>query len=175
MTSPTIEFAFSYCPRCAAANEHVGKIPFHCCSCNLVLYFGPVAAVGGLVVNDAGELLLVRRAKDPGKGMFGLPGGFIDRDETAEAALEREILEETGLTIRSAKLTMTHPNSYRYGGITVPVLDLFFECRVVDASKLELVDGELSDWQWTRPTPEHLQQMAFHSNRLALQHWLTIR
>lgn len=173
--SPLIELAYSFCPRCAAPNQNVGKIPMACQACGLTLYFGPVAAVGGLVLNDNNELLLVRRARDPGKGLYGLPGGFIDRNETAEQALRREVLEETGLEVSDLKMTITHPNSYQYGGVTVPVLDMFFECRVVDSSQLHLADGELASCQWTRPTQQHLDQMAFPSNRIALEHWLAIR
>ncbi len=170
--SPPIEFAFKYCPRCAAPNSDIGSIPLKCDQCNFTLYFGPVAAVGGLVINDKNELLLVRRARNPGLGMFGLPGGFIDRDETAELALRREVLEETGLEIRDLRMVMTHPNGYQYGGITVPVLDLFFACYVVDADRLSLADDELSSSLWTRPTRDHLEQMAFASNRLAIESWL---
>ena len=173
--SPPIEFAFSFCPRCAAPNDDVGKIPLKCNACGLTLYFGPVAAVGGLVLNEENELLLVQRAKNPGKGLYGLPGGFIDRNETAEQALRREVLEETGLEVSDLRMTITHPNSYQYGGVTVPVLEMFFECRVVDKRQLHLADGELSGSQWTQPTPEHLDQMAFPSNRIALERWLASR
>lgn len=172
MSNPFVEHAFRFCPRCATGSAHVGNIPFRCNVCGLTLYFGPVGAVGALVVNENNEVLLVRRARDPGKGMFGLPGGFIDRDETAEDALIREVREETQLEIRDIRLTLTYPNHYQYGGITVPVLDLFFECQVVDPSVIELVDGELAGYCWTNPTDDQLSQMAFESNRRAIQHWI---
>lgn len=175
MSPPPIEFAFCYCPRCAVPNDQTGAIPFKCSECGLTLYFGPVAAVGGLVMNDEHELLLVCRARDPGKGLWGLPGGFIDRDETAEEALKREVHEETGLGIQNLRMTMTYPNGYKFGGIIVPVLDLFIECDVIDSSKLHLADGELAGCQWKRPTTADLDQMAFHSNRLAVEHWLETR
>lgn len=171
-TPPPIEHAFHFCPRCGAKHDAPGTIPFRCHACDLTLYFGPVSAVGGLVLNQDNELLLVRRARNPGKGMWGLPGGFVDRDETAEGALRREVFEETGLEIRDPCMTISHPNLYKYGGVAVPVLDLFFTCYVVEAEALHLSDGELSGFVWTRPTHEHLENMAFHSNRLALEHWL---
>ena len=74
MNSKSIETAYLFCPRCGTEAVAVGSVPFRCGQCGFANFFGPVAAVGGLVINDAGELLLVRRARDPGKGKWGLPG-----------------------------------------------------------------------------------------------------
>ncbi len=54
--------------------------------------------MAALVKNEKGELLLVKRAVEPAKGKWGLPGGFIEIDETVEEAALRELKEETGLT-----------------------------------------------------------------------------
>lgn len=164
--------AFEYCPRCGRANEQVGSAPFRCRHCQWSFYFGPVAAVGGLIVDHENRILLVKRAKPPGEGLLGLPGGFVDAGETAEQALRREIQEETGLEICEPSLLLTHPNQYVHCGFAVPVLDFFFQCRVVNAERLQLADGELSAYQWTRPSQDQLRRMAFASNRLAIEQWL---
>ena len=52
-----------------------------------------------LVVDDAGRVLLARRAVAPGAGLWDLPGGFLDPEETPAAGAIRELLEETGCTI----------------------------------------------------------------------------
>ena len=92
----SIENTYEFCPRCGARNAKPGSVPFRCNECGFTAWFGPVAAVGGLILNAAGELLLVRRARDPGKGRWGLPGGFVDRGETIEEGLIREVAEEDG-------------------------------------------------------------------------------
>lgn len=58
----------------------------------------PIATVGALILNDAGEMLLIRTHKWSHR--WGIPGGKIKRGETCEQALIREITEETALTLR---------------------------------------------------------------------------
>lgn len=54
--------------------------------------------MGALVVNE-GSLLLVQRSADPGKGLWALPGGRVEANETLPAAAKREVKEETGLEV----------------------------------------------------------------------------
>ena len=63
----------------------------------------PVVGVGGVVVR-AGAVLLVERAAEPLKGRWTLPGGVVELGETLEAALVRELREETGLEVRVLEL-----------------------------------------------------------------------
>ncbi len=58
----------------------------------------PIVGVGGVIVDD-GKVLLVRRRYEPLKGHWSLPGGMVEIGETLEAALTRELLEETGLAV----------------------------------------------------------------------------
>jgi 8-oxo-dGTP diphosphatase len=62
----------------------------------------PVVPCVGAVVHDvAGRLLLVRRGRDPHRGRWSLPGGRVEAGESPEQAVEREVLEETGLSVRA--------------------------------------------------------------------------
>jgi len=59
----------------------------------------PVVGVGAVVFGDEGRVVLVKRRYEPLAGQWSLPGGALELGETLEAAVAREILEETGLVV----------------------------------------------------------------------------
>lgn len=64
----------------------------------------PVPCVGALTFDEDGRLLLVRRANDPGRGLWSLPGGRVEPGEDDASALVREMAEETGLVVAPGPL-----------------------------------------------------------------------
>ncbi len=58
----------------------------------------PLVGVGAVVVRD-GKILLVKRANEPNRGKWSVPGGLVRTGETLEDALKREILEELGVEV----------------------------------------------------------------------------
>jgi len=63
----------------------------------------PILGVGALIL-EAGRILLVERGREPLKGWWSLPGGVVEVGEKLEAAIRREVLEETGLVIDAPNL-----------------------------------------------------------------------
>ncbi|RLG61733.1 NUDIX hydrolase [Candidatus Geothermarchaeota archaeon] len=59
----------------------------------------PIVAVAALIINDEGEILLIKRGAEPGKGLWSIPGGAVELGENLHDALVREVKEETGLDI----------------------------------------------------------------------------
>jgi 8-oxo-dGTP diphosphatase len=63
-----------------------------------------IRCVGAIVHDAAGRLLLIRRGTPPGQGLWSLPGGRVEKDETDFSAVVRELHEETGLQVEPEKL-----------------------------------------------------------------------
>jgi mutator protein MutT len=63
----------------------------------------PLVGVGAVVVSDS-KVLLVKRGHEPAKGLWSIPGGLIELGETAEAAVRREVKEETGVDVEVERL-----------------------------------------------------------------------
>jgi ADP-ribose pyrophosphatase YjhB (NUDIX family) len=122
---------FRYCPRCGKEGfAQAGRDAFGCGACGFTYHINPAAATGAFICDPQGRVLLVRRAKDPGKGKLSLPGGFVDSRESAEDGLRREILEEVGLVVDSLHYLVSFPNVYPYREVVYDTLDLFFVATV---------------------------------------------
>lgn len=63
-----------------------------------------VPAVGAVIRDDEGRLLLIQRGRPPAKGLWSLPGGRLEGDESDVEGLTREVAEETGLRVSVGRL-----------------------------------------------------------------------
>lgn len=167
-----LHHVFGFCPLCGTRSKNTGSIPFDCMKCGFRFHFPPTVAVGALITDPDHRLLFIERAREPGKGKLGLPGGFVDPGETAEQAVQREVLEEVGLKVKDISFLVTFPNTYHYRGIVNDVLDLFFVCRVDSFQHLTVASSEVSDWQFAHPDDSIYRRMAFESNQKAVRHYV---
>ena len=126
-------YQFQYCPVCGAkAFDEENDKAKKCKACGFTYYFNPSSAVACFIKNAKGELMVVRRANEPAKGTYDLPGGFVDMFESIEDAAHREVMEETGLAITNCRYLFSIPNLYKYAGFQVHTVDAFLECLVDD-------------------------------------------
>lgn len=104
-----------YCSNCGEKNQY-GKIDggtrHYCSKCQTIHYENPRPTTALVCVKGI-DILLVQRAVSPGKGLWGLPGGFIERGETPEEGGRRELKEETNLEgfIKGFLGTYSHYNT----------------------------------------------------------------
>lgn len=159
-----------FCPKCGQKNyTYQENLYWLCPSCGFT-YFHNVAVSASLILRFKDSILLLKRAKEPQKGLFCLPGGFVNPDERAEAAAMRECFEETGLASESLSFVGSWPNDYNYKEVPYKTCDLFFSAQTKDFPDVQKLDPiEISTFILV-PIQE-IQQLpiAFESHRLALQ------
>jgi ADP-ribose pyrophosphatase YjhB (NUDIX family) len=114
---------YRFCPSCGAPLE-LRRVKASdperpvCTSCGHVVYLDPKVAVGTIIRTGDEQIVLVRRAIEPGYGLWVFPGGYVDRGEEITAAAIREAREESGLDVRIDHLV----NIYSYGGSPIIVV-----------------------------------------------------
>jgi NAD+ diphosphatase len=167
---------FRYCPKCAAAAMRVvGTKLLRCEVCGFELYMNPAAAVAGVIVDGRGRMVVLVRGREPGKGMWDLPGGFVDPGETAEDTLRREVREEVGLEVTAMRYLGSWPNVYEYGGIRYRTLDFGFLCEAADAEQAQPMEGEVERVLLLEPGQVDLGRFAFESvGRIAAAYIRTV-
>ena len=79
-----------------------------CDSCGYVHYTDPKVAVGVLIGDDEGRVLLMQRAHQPRKDLWSYPSGYVDAGEKVEDAAIRETQEEVGVTVELDGLQGIH-------------------------------------------------------------------
>ena len=90
---------YNFCPQCGKPlrqTEFSGQLRPHCPECSYVHWGDFSLGVGGVVWHED-KVLLVQRAYNPGKGVWTIPGGYVDQKEKIADAVSREIREETGI------------------------------------------------------------------------------
>ena len=164
---------FKFCPVCGSDRfeEHNDKSK-QCRDCGFTYYLNPSSATVALITNKKGELLVVRRCKEPAKGTLDLPGGFCDIGETAEEGVCREVMEETGLTVSQTHYLFTIPNRYIYSGMMIPTMDQFFRCIVEDTSCVKAMD-DAAEAAWIAPADIHPEDFGLTSVRQGVERVLS--
>jgi 8-oxo-dGTP diphosphatase len=105
-----------------------------------------IDCVGAVIKDGAGRLLLIKRGHEPGKGLWSIPGGRIEPGESDEAALVREVREETGLVVTPGPLIGSVRRPAAQGSV--------FDIRdyAAEVSGGALVNGDdADDARWVAP------------------------
>jgi 8-oxo-dGTP diphosphatase len=157
---------YRYCPACGGPLESRtlkagDPARMACAACGFVLYLDPKVAVGTIIRAADERLVLVRRAIEPGYGLWVFPGGYVDRGEQIQDAALREAREESGLDIRIDGLV----NIYSYGG-TAPIIIVYAATMI--GGEL-CTDDECLEVQWFSADEIPWDALAFRSTTDALR------
>jgi ADP-ribose pyrophosphatase YjhB (NUDIX family) len=167
-----LEASLKFCSRCGAPLrfgpiEGEDRHRLGCDACGHILYVNPRLVVTTIPVTEAGDVVLLRRGIEPGRGWWAQPGGFLEIDETVTEAAIRETLEETGLTVEPGEIVGL------YTRLEAAVVVVALEARILAGS--------------FRPNPEALEIVAFAPDAIpwpdiafttslwALRDWVQLR
>jgi 8-oxo-dGTP diphosphatase len=162
---------FIYCPYCATplADFKLGTHTRRACpACNYVHYPDPKVAVTGRIEQD-GRVLLVRRGVNPAKGLWALPGGYMDAGELPAAALARELHEEVALDVVVHELLAIYPMVN--GHTNSHGIVLTYRVTPTEPAATPGAHDDVAEARWFG-ADELPADLAFESTREQLQQWL---
>ena len=163
-----MESPFSFCPACGSKQVTFSQQKeLFCGSCRL-RYFHNVAAAVGVFIRCGDDCLFAVRGREPGKGKLDLPGGFIEPGESLERGLEREILEELGISLPTPRYLFSAANDYFFEGVLYHTADALFEVRYQDRPRIVAGD-DVAGVCWLALADVNPEDIAFESIRQAVQ------
>lgn len=164
--------SLNFCSNCGSAlrlgaidNEDRDRLS--CAVCGHIAYVNPRLVVTTLPVTDDGQLVLLRRGIEPGRGAWAQPGGFLEVDETVHEAAIRETREETGLVVEPGEIIGL------YTRLEAAVVTVAFEARVVGGSAMPTREAlEIATFD---PIAIPWPELAFRTTMWMLRDWLDSR
>ena len=151
------------CQRCGASMEAVqrhGRLRPVCASCDFTAFYDPKISAATIVEIDD-RIVMLKRAGNPGKGLWTFPSGFVDRGEPVRDAAAREVFEEVGIKVDGLELL----EIYGEPGATVNLV-VFVARADGQTPKIseESTDVALFD-------PDKLPPLAFPRDKAIVEQW----
>jgi len=160
---------WQWCPRCGEQLRG-NESRVECAACGFVAYASSKSTAGALVEDGNGRVLLARRAKEPFKGRWDIPGGFLEEGEHPLDGLRRELREETGLEVEPLEFLGVWMDRYGGDSTAEATLNLYWTARV-ESGEARAAD-DVDDLGWFEPdelpSPDEL---AFQNVPLVLAAW----
>ena len=113
-----------------------------------------IVAAGAFVTNALGQVLMI---KSPRYGDWEFPGGQVEESETIPYALEREVLEETGIVVRLKSLVGIYSNTRRPS-----IVNLDFICEYISGEPQTSAESSLVEWVDREEVLNRVQRKAIY-------------
>ncbi len=161
--------AYKHCLICG--NTLVPKEDFlECIQCHYKQHLNPTPSNAAIIENGDGEILLVERGREPQKGYWDLPGGFMAEYESLEESVKREIKEELGVDIEVDDIIGAYPDVYDYQDILVPTICIAVSGKITEG-ELHPAD-DVASYKFFSKEEVVQQKLAFKSLDQALIDYL---
>jgi ADP-ribose pyrophosphatase YjhB (NUDIX family) len=167
-----LESQLNHCTRCGG-RLRLGPVSGEerdrllCEACGHVSYVNPRLVVTTVPVTDAGDVVLLRRGIEPGRGSWAQPGGFLEVDETLSEGAIRETWEETGLVVEPGELIGL------YTRLEAAVVVIAFEAQITGGEPT--LTPEALEIRTFTPDAIPWSGIAFSTTTFALRDWLARR
>jgi 8-oxo-dGTP diphosphatase len=126
-----------------------------------------VICVAAALIEQNGKILFVKRSRGELKGLWEFPGGKIEKGETPEMAVVREIKEELDLEIKPEKTVGTYIHNYSFAKIKLTLL----KCQILNKNNLIKLDKSHSESKWVNPKNNELDKTPLDKNIVSWIKW----
>jgi 8-oxo-dGTP diphosphatase len=114
-------------------------------------------SIDALIVKN-NKILLIKRGSEPFKGFWGIPGGYVDWEESAEEAVKREVSEELGLTVKTVQFIGIYTDPKRHPNQTI---DIAYAATISGEPK---IGDDAQAFQWA--DLDNLPELAFDHKKI---------
>ena len=154
-----------FCPRCARPADIDFPRRLTCPYCGFATYYNPKPVACAIPVTGDERIVLLRRAFQPGAGLWTFPGGFVDLGESVEVAARREVREELEIEIEIGPLVGV------YSRADDPVVLVVYGARALGVPRTTPEATEVRAFE-----PDHIpwEHLAFWSTSRALRDFLAL-
>lgn len=160
------EDLYKFCPLCG---EKINKALFEnrtyllCPACDFEFFLNPTPCVSAIIIKD-NKILLAKRAKDPYKDLWEIPGGFVENKETLEEAIKREMREELRISLTDLKYYDSKPSIYTYKGMNNETFIAYFKVTFDDEV---VINSEILEYNYFHL--DNLPEISFPAHKEILE------